>query len=257
MSSDSDAFLAVQQIPGLSPIEQHYTIAVARGEGRYGLGWGNPNAQTIALSNQFGIDPKAGVGSNNWGAEQGSGSAGSFPHIDFHADGKPYVGQYKKHRTPAEGAASIARILLKPNLRKALITGVYEGTRRPLLTGKQLTPLEAAVLTQYENRYFELDPAKYTEAVKRNYAALVSGLQLEPLLLRVIANPPLAESSTPGFPSSESQDLSSGELSEPQEPEGGIIRGQKYSVPGIQDNCPPHNFIDGRCKKCWITEDMV
>lgn len=237
MSADTDAFRAVQQLPGLTPAEQQYLLTVSRGEGFYGLGWGNPNKVTIAESERFGIDPKAGVGSNNWGAEQGSGSAGFFPHVDTHADGTFYVGKYKRHATPSEGAASIGRILLKPNVREALRTGVYVGQRRPLLANKRLTPLEAAVLSQYENRYFELDPAKYTEAVKRNYGILTANLNWPSLLLQqeTIANLPLELPNTPGSPSSELQDSSSGEPSASPEPEGGIIRGQKYCVPGIQD----------------------
>jgi hypothetical protein len=235
MSADSDAFRAVQQLPGLSLAEQQYLLTVSRGEGFYGLGWGNPNKTTIAESEKFGIDPRAGVGSNNWGAEQGSGSAGFFPHVDTHADGTFYVGKYKRHATPTEGAASIARILLKPNVRLALKTGVYVGQRRPLLANKQLTPLEAAVLSQYENRYFELDPAKYTEAVKKNYAILTSNLKWPSLLLQEMVDGLPLDPSTLGFQSSGLLDSSSGEPSESQEPEGGIIRGQKYCVPGIQD----------------------
>ncbi len=230
MSADSDAFQTVKQLSGLTPVEQQYLLTVARGEGFYGLGWGNPGPVTIKLSEQFGIDPRAGEGSNNWGAEQGQGDSGSFPHVDHHADGSPYVEQYKKHSTAAKGAASVARILLKPNLRKALITGIYEGERRPLLAGKQLTPLEAAVLTQYENRYFELDPTKYTEAAKRNYAKLTANLKW-PNLLGSVASPLAPGEESPGQSSLEPDSSFSG--SPP--PEAGFLRGQKFSVPGVQD----------------------
>ena len=196
MSVDSDAFKTVQQLPGLTPAEQQYLLTVSRGEGFYGLGWGNPNPLTVSLSERFGIDPKAGEGSNNWGAEQGQGSAGSFPHVDTHADGSPYVEQYKKHRTPAEGAASVARILLKPNVRAALALGDLRG----------------AVFAQKANRYFELDTEKYLSAVKRNYGILTQRLGWPVLLsdpppfVGTIATTPLA-----GSQSSESQPPSSGE----------------------------------------------
>ena len=230
MTADSNAFETIQKLPGLTAEERQYLLTVSRGEGFYGLGWGNPSAQTIRLSEQFGIDPKAGVGSNNWGAEQGTGSAGSFPHLDHHADGSPYVEQYKKHHTPEEGAASVARTLLKPNVRAALNTGIYLGPKAEF-HGKNLGPLQAAVYTQHDNRYFELHPDKYLLAAKRNYDALTSKLQWPPLLTTIketIAGLPLA-----GLPSSEPQDSSSGEPS--GLPEAGFLRGEKYSVPGIQD----------------------
>lgn len=222
MSADADALKVVQTIPGLTAGEQQYLLAVARGEGFYGLGWGNPSGQTIAESLKFGIDPKAGVGSNNWGAEQGSGSAGSFPHIDHHAAGPPkfgaaYVGQFKKHLTPTEGAASIARILLKPNVKAAIATG----------------SLKAAVDAQHANRYFELAPDKYLAGVKRNYEALTANLKWPVLLQETIASPPLVPDS-PGSQPSEPEHSSSGPCPQP-EPEGGFARGQEYSVPGIED----------------------
>lgn len=239
MSADSDAFKVIQQVPGLTPAEQQYGLSVFRGEGFYGLGWGNPSKLTIDTSAQFGIDPRAGVGSNNWGAHQGLGPAGSFPHIDFgymvpDADGKPtrkhwagqgprvwgpYVAQYKKYNTPLESASDSSRLLFKPNLRQALATGIYKG--------KQVGPLEAAVYTQHDNGYYELKPEKYLEAVKRNYSILTAALQWPALLLKAAeeaAQSPLVGSSPP---ESEHCSISL--------PEAGFLRGQKYSVPGIQD----------------------
>ena len=224
MSADSDAFQTVQQL-GLSPIEEQHLMSVARGEGFYGLGWGNPNQRTIDLSAQFGIDPRAGVGSNNWGAEQGSGSAGSFPHIDHRSDGSPYVGNYKRHNTPAEGAASVARILLKPNVKLALKEGFYPGpttpdtpskkkyfTAKQQFAGKTLSPLQAAVFTQHDNGYFELSPFEYEKAVRRNYDALTVNLKWPQILLSaprgMVDTTPLA-----GFPSSSLPDSYSGEPS--------------------------------------------
>lgn len=160
MSADSDALRTVQSLPGLTAGEQQYFLTVARGEGFYGLGWGNPSAQTIAESLKFGIDPRAGVGSNNWGAEQGSGSAGSFPHIDHHRNGEAYVGNFKRHLSATEGAASAARILLKPNVRAAIARGDLRG----------------AVFAQHDNKYFELDPEQYLKGVKSGYATLTKNL---------------------------------------------------------------------------------
>lgn len=250
MSADSDAFRTVQQL-GLAPPEEQYLLTVARGEGFYGLGWANPNARTVALSAQFGIDPRAGAGSNNWGAEQGAGSAGSFPHVDRHRDGTFYVAPYKRHKTPAEGAASVARILLKPNVREALKTGVYRGQiysepnlkqfNHPELEGQQLGRIKAAVYTQHNNRYFELSPEAYLDAVKnRNYAALTKNLGWEPILLsapasEIIADLPLDSGlSESGSPSPSSGEPSTSSLNG-KLPEAGFLRGEKYSVPGIQD----------------------
>lgn len=241
MPADSDAFAVVQTLP-LTPSEQQYLLTVARGEGFYGLGWGNPSKLTVEKSAEFGVDPLAGVGSNNWGAEQGSGSAGSFPHVDTRSDGSFYVGQYKRHRTPAEGAASVAKILLKDNLKEALRTGFYPGPVmrfvRPTVaqkaqfeykkqfSGKKLTPLMAAAFTQSDNGYYELHPEKYLTAVTRNYEKLTGTLKWPALLTEKVSAVPLV-----GSPSSGLQEPSSGQSL----PEAGFLRGQKYSVPGIQD----------------------
>jgi hypothetical protein len=242
MSADSDAFKTVQQL-GLRPAEEQYLMPVARGEGFFGLGWGSPSAQTIALSAQFGIDPKAGVGSNNWGAIQGTGSAGSFPHVDFgwmipDESGKPtdkhwkgtgprvwgpYIGHYKKYATPAEGAADMARVLLKDNVRAALALG----------------DMRAAVFAQHANHYFELAPEKYLSSVKRNYDILTQALGW-PVLLKdlVSAGETIATAPLVGSQSSSLPEESSGEpctSNQTELPEAGFLRGQKYSVPGIQD----------------------
>lgn len=201
MSADSDAAQAVSQLPGLTPGEQQYLQTVARGEGFYGLGWGHPSPKTIADSAAFGIDPMAGVGSKNWGAVQGTGSAGSFPHVDYHAAGPPYfgaayLGTFKKYATDAEAAADVAKILLKPNVKLALAAG----------------DLHAAVYAQHSNGYFEYAPDKYLAAVKKNYDILVKSLGWQALLSagETIASNPLVS----GFLSSDWGDSSSGELSE-------------------------------------------
>lgn len=239
MSADSDAFNTIQQVPGLSAAEQQYGLSVFRGEGFYGLGWGSPSALTITESAKYGIDPRAGVGSNNWGAIQGSGSAGSFPHVDFgfmipDENGNPtqqhwkgvgpkiwgsYVGRYKKYLSPVEGVSDALKVLLKPNLRNALSTGIYKS--------QQVGPIRAAVFTQHDNKYFEINPEKYLESVNRNYSILTAALKWPALLLKA------AVEAVPG-PLVGGQSLESEPYSTSL-PESGFIRGQKYSVPGIED----------------------
>ena len=205
MTADQDAFQTVQQLPGLTPGEQQYLLTVARGEGFYGLGWGNPSTKTIADSTTLGIDPKAGVGSNNWGAVQGIGTAGSFPHVDYHAAGAPnfgamYPGKFKRYNTPAEGAADVAKVLLRANVRAAIAAG----------------DLRRAVYAQHSNGYFELAPEKYLSAVKSNYDILTKALGWPALLSlapasigEIIADHPLVS----GFLSPDWEPTSSGELS--------------------------------------------
>ncbi len=166
MSADSEGYKIVQSLPNLTQAEQQYLLTVARGEGFYGLGWGNPSPKTIADSESFGIDPKAGVGSNNWGAVQGSGNAGSFPHVDYHANGQKYLGTFKKYSLPQDGASDVARILLKSNVREALSKGDMHG----------------AVLAQHDNHYFELNPEAYFSAVSKNYRTLTDSLHWTPAL---------------------------------------------------------------------------
>lgn len=199
MSADSDAAQTVSLLPGLTPGEQQYLVTVARGEGFYGLGWGSPSAKTITDSATLGIDPKAGVGSNNWGAVQGSGNAGSFPHVDYHANGQMYLGTFKKYAAPTDGAADVAKVLLKANVRAAIAQGDLHG----------------AVYAQHANKYFELAPDKYLAAVKKNYDILTQSLKWPTLLevkstLETIATSPLVS----GFLSPDWEPSSSGELSE-------------------------------------------
>ena len=203
MTADSDAFKAASAIPGLIPEAVQYLVDVSRGEGFYGLGWGNPSAKTIADSAKFGLTGKEGIGSNNWGAVQGTGNAGSFQHVDYHADGTPYLGTFKRYATASDGASDMARILLKSNVIASLQAGDLHG----------------AVLAQHANHYFELAPEKYYAAVVKNYQALLHNLAW-PNLLMMTPNPlapevpaaPLPLSS--GFLSSEWGPPSSGVLSE-------------------------------------------
>lgn len=149
---------------GLTEAEMQYVLAVARGEGFYGNGW-TPSATTKALSEKFGLTGYEGVGSNNWGAEQGSGDAGSFKHVDTHADGSPYTANYKKWSSPEKGYMSIAKTVLSGLKRGA--AGSAE-IREAINRGN----LHDAVYAQRANGYFELAADKYLAAVIRNYNAI-------------------------------------------------------------------------------------
>ena len=145
-SVDANAYaVAKRAAPSMPEAERQYVLAVARGEGFYGRGW----------------KPGEGAGSHNWGAVQGTGPAGSFLHLDHHADGTPYHAPFKAYHTDEEGFLDMARILLKPNVKAAVAKGDLQG----------------AVLAQHSNHYFELDPAKYFAAVSKNYAKLTEALR--------------------------------------------------------------------------------
>jgi hypothetical protein len=168
--ADATAYaVAKRAMPELTERERQYALTVARGEGGYGLGWAHPSAQTIEASKAFGLTGYEGTGSNNWGADQGTGSAGSFKHVDYHADGKPYVGTYAKQKTPEEGFARMARIILNGGKRGA--AGAAE-IRSAINAGD----LPAAVFAQHRNGYFELAPEKYLAAVLRNYGVLTTNI---------------------------------------------------------------------------------
>jgi hypothetical protein len=171
---DIDAYnIAVSAAPDMPEAERQYALTVARGESGYG-NW-NPSAKTIEISQQFGLTGFEGVGSNNWGAVQGSGSAGSFPHVDHHADGKPYVGKYQKNLTPEEGFLRTARVLYGGGKRGA--AGAQE-----LKDALNRGSLRDAVFAQHANGYFELNPERYLEAVTKNYEKLVTNAGLERIL---------------------------------------------------------------------------
>ena len=148
------------------PIRQ-YVLTVAAGEGGFGAGWGNPSAATIAKSQEFGLTGYEGVGSNNWGATQGSGDAGSFPHVDYHADGSAYVGHYKKWSTPEKGFLDVAHVILGGGTRGAVGAAAITNA---IKKGN----LREAVYAQHANGYFELNPEQYLTAVLRNYDKLAS-----------------------------------------------------------------------------------
>jgi len=171
-SAGTDAWayaVSKKAAPDMPEHERQYVLTVARGEGFYGKGW-NPKPHPLLPV----PDPGAKT-SNNWGAVQGSGSAGSFKHIDHHADGSPYVGNYKRYLTPEEGFLSMAGILLKGGKRGKV--GAEE-----IVNALKKGSLHDAVYAQHANGYFELKPSKYLEAVSRNYNQLTSNLEWQDLL---------------------------------------------------------------------------
>jgi hypothetical protein len=161
--------------PNLPENQRQYVLSVARGEGFYGLGWANPTAATIAKSKEFGLTGYEGKDSNNWGADQGSGSAGSFPHVDYHADGTAYVGQYKRQKTPEEGFNAMKKIILGGGKRGAVGAAAIK-------TAIEKGSLRDAVFAQHDNGYFELAPEKYLHAMLNNYQILTANTEWKRLL---------------------------------------------------------------------------
>jgi peptidoglycan hydrolase-like protein with peptidoglycan-binding domain len=161
--------IAKKAAPELTERELQYVLTVARGEGFYGLGWANPSEKTIIASQRHGLTGYEGKDSKNWGAEQGTGSAGSFMHVDYRADGSEYVGKYKRWNTDEEGFNSMKRIILGGGLRKA--AGAAE-IKKAINEGN----LSAAVAAQRANGYFELALDKYLAAVTRNYDILSANI---------------------------------------------------------------------------------
>lgn len=167
--------IAKRAAPELTERELQYVLTVTRGEGFYGLGWGSPSAKTIEASQRHGLTGYEGKNSRNWGAEQGSGSAGSFRHVDYRADGTEYVGNYKKWNTDEEGFNSVKKIILGGGLRKA--AGAAE-IKKAINEGN----LTAAVTAQRANGYFELALDKYLAAVLRNYDILSTNIEWKRVL---------------------------------------------------------------------------
>lgn len=155
--------------PNMPEAIRQYVLTVSAGEGGFGAGWGNPSAATIAASQSFGLTGYEGKDSNNWGATQGKGDAGSFPHVDYHANGTPYVGNYKKWSTPEQGFLDVARIILGGGTRGKV--GAAE-----IAAAIKKGDLRKAVYAQHANGYFELNPEQYLTAVLRNYDKLASAI---------------------------------------------------------------------------------
>ena len=172
-NSDAAAYAAGKQAGtemNLTEPEVQYVVAVAKGEGGYGGGWGSPNAKTLAESKSFGITGYEGIGSNNWGAVQGTGNAGSFPHVDHKADGKAYLGHFKKYASASDGFKDMAKTILGGGpIRKAL--GATE-IKSAIAEGN----LRKAVYAQHANGYFELNPESYLASVIKNYNTILDNV---------------------------------------------------------------------------------
>lgn len=172
-AADAKAYaVAKKAAPKLNMTEKEiqYVVSVARGEGHYGSGWANPSPKTQELSARYGLTGFEGKDSNNWGAVQGTGNAGSFPHVDTHADGTPYVSNYKRYATPEDGFLDMARIILNGGKRGA--AGAAE-IKAAIAQGN----LRKAVFAQHSNGYFELNPESYLSAVLRNYNGIMAGVK--------------------------------------------------------------------------------
>jgi len=174
---------------GLTEKQVQYAVTVGRGEGHFGEGWKHPSAATIAKSQKFGLTGYEGAESNNWGATQGSGDAGSFPHVDSgwmipDENGNPtnkhwkgsgpkvwgdYVANYKKWSTPEKGFLDMARVIFNGGKRGA--TGATE-----IKAAIERGNLHDAVYAQHANGYFELAPDSYLKAVMRNYNSIIAGV---------------------------------------------------------------------------------
>lgn len=180
---------------GYTEAQFQYGFTVAMGEGGFGEGWAHPSARTIAKSQKFGLTGYEGTGSNNWGATQGSGDVGSFPHVDSgwmipDENGQPsnrhwqgngprvwgdYVAQYKKWSTPGKGFLDVMRTIFGGGHRGAAgAAAIKDAVARGNLT--------QAVYAQHANGYFELAPDKYLEAMLSNYSKLASGTGWKKLL---------------------------------------------------------------------------
>lgn len=188
--------VAKRAMPNLSEARRQYVLAVARGEGRFGTGWGKaPTGAVLEFAKSKGLTGLEGVGSNNWGAEQGSGDAGSFKHVDFgwrNPDGSPwngkgpkvwlpYIGTYRRHSTPEKGFISVANTILNGGKRGA--AGAKE-----IQDAIDRGDIAAAVKAQHQNGYFELNPADYLAAVLRNYSDLTSATGWKALLVPAAAS---------------------------------------------------------------------
>lgn len=167
--ADNEAYaIAKRAMPDMPERERQYVLTVARGEGFYGRGWSKPpTGKALDDALRLGITGTEGAGSNNWGAVQGTGSAGSFPHVDYHANGEPYLGHFKRYKTPEEGFLDMAHIILNGGKRGAegaaiIVKAINKGS------------LRKAVFAQHDNGYFELAPEKYLSAVMNNYNVLTT-----------------------------------------------------------------------------------
>lgn len=142
--------------------------AIGRLESYFGKGWrvsGFSAAQKQFIADRgLLIDEAKAQASNNWGAVQagvptgGVCSGTSFLWVDSHADGTPYAICERAYATAAEGAADIARILLKhPGIVAAAQAGDV---------------LAFATAMKVEASYYELATDKYASRVLENANAI-------------------------------------------------------------------------------------
>lgn len=158
MTTDAQALaVAVRALPAEPRAALHLAISIGRTETHYGDNW-----------------DAAGQGSNNWGAvqEPNPEPGNSFPHLDHHADGTPYTGNFRVYPSADAGFKDMAFTVLKPNVVSAAESG--NGF--------------AAVQAMHANGYFELDPAKYAAATEKQYNGFLASTG-EPRLLSFSAAP--------------------------------------------------------------------
>lgn len=155
-----DAKEIVDGLPGLEPIDSLFVRMVAFHETRYGRGWQG-----------------AGADSHNWGAitfapkgEASESCAGGFAHEDSRFDAKAgkvvrYVTCFRSYQSDEAGAADVARVALKGNVREAIRTG----------------RVSAGASAMHANRYFlgtkptvDENVADYTRALERAKAAILA-----------------------------------------------------------------------------------
>lgn len=147
--SDSQAYeLTKRASPDLTEPERHFGLQIARVETNYGNAWTGD-----------------AVGSNNWGAVQGTGPAGYFIHQDTHADGRTYTTKFKKYNSPEEGWLDVVRYALKPNVRQVLNAPAHDA-------------MKALDVMRNVNHYFELKLSSYQARVAKSYASFIKNTGL-------------------------------------------------------------------------------
>jgi len=144
------AFGKATLTPTANEAELQFVLTVFRHETGYSTGW----------------PPDAGAGSNNWAADTALPGQPHFDHVDTHADGTKFVSHFRVYPSPTHGMLGGAAVILKPNVRAAIARG--DGS--------------AAVQAMHDNKYFEASVPSYIQAMRNNYARLVAGAGLKPLL---------------------------------------------------------------------------
>lgn len=160
MTTHDEAKEIVDAIPGLEPIDSLFVRMVAFFETNYGRGWKG-----------------AGVGSHNWGAitfaprgEASEECAGGFAHEDSRFDPKAgkvvrYVTCFRSYPSDEAGAADVARVALKGNVREAIRTGRVSAGAAAMFANKYFTGIKP---TPDENI------AAYTAALERAKATILA-----------------------------------------------------------------------------------